>query len=162
MLPTSRNETATNATPVNPNLINDIQDCVIGKKCPSSARTTLGIAGVGWSAPAGQVYALSTGPGTLLVPLPSETGDRITGLVLAAFGDGAVDVTYNLKKIGPTMAGPVTIGAIVDNNRAAAWGDVALVVTPAVMGVGETLYLEAIASAANARVGVIRQTYDRL
>lgn len=162
MLPTSRNETCTNASPVNPNLINDLQDCVVGKKCGPTVRPQLALGGVGWSAPAGQLYLLSTGPGTAIIPLYTETGDRITGLTLAAFGDGAVDVVYTLKKIGPTMAGAVSLGTIADNNRAAAWGDVVIAVAASIMGAGEALYLEAVASAANARLGVIRQTYDRL
>lgn len=163
-LPTTRNLTATAASQVNANLHNDLQDCIIGKKCPSMVRTTapiqVGSSGVLWTGWGGRIESIGTQAASLAIP--AEVGDRVTALQLGAMGNGVVDVTYDLYVITSSQT-LQQIGSLVDTNRAAAWGSAVLSVpVPTVIGANECLLLVAAPSAAGYSIGSIRLTYDRL
>ena len=165
-LPTSRDITLTSASPAPSNLLNKLQDMVIGNKKPSTTRQSMPFFGSGKTGTWNELsnYVQSTIAAGFQMPLLMEAGDRLTAVTIAAYGDGAVDCAFSLFAITPANAVTTLVNAQQDTNRAAAWGDVSLVLSPStyVMGAGEALILTIGANAANYRVGPIRWTYDRL
>lgn len=96
--------------------------------------------------------------------LHSERGDRILGCSVNTSGNAAVDVTYTLYLVrADQTAGVLATLAVVDHG--AVWSFVSLASSgiglPFKLGVGESLYLEAVPNAANARMGAIILSYDR-
>lgn len=169
LLPTSRNVTLNPSDPIPSALLDDLQDCIIGTKKPTTIRpqmpapyavaTSFNLAGGG----AAPVYLVSNAvSANVTIGLFCETGDRITSCSYRALGNGVVDCTASLYVCASDMVTTTLLGTFVDNNRAAAWGEVTIPVTPHVMAAGEFLYLYLIANAALYQVGRILTGYDRL
>jgi hypothetical protein len=55
------------------------------------------------------------------IEIPTETGDRVTGLNFTAFGDGAVDCTFTVYTLDSAHVA-TNLCTFNDVNRAAAWG----------------------------------------
>lgn len=164
-LPTSRDETCTPAAQVSSNLLNRIQDQIIGNKKPSTTKMLAPkIVNMGstWTTP-GVDTVQSASAQEAFFDVPSEVGDRITGLEVTAQGNGVVDATITLYYVNAGMV-PTSMGALVDTNRAAAWGQAVVTpnITPHTMAVGERLRLSVNPNAAAYQVGTIRLIYDRL
>lgn len=106
-LPTSREETAVNGVPINPNTINAIQDAIIGLNALA--------AGVGWVSvsPAGSERSTNLVPNLLLgnfspddmsgvtgfhTHLRIPDGAAIDGIRVHLFGDGDVEVVAGITQ----------------------------------------------------------------
>lgn len=101
-----------------------------------------------------------TGATTGYLSVPLHTGDRITTVTLARYGDGVVDVTVTVYLT--TAAGVVSsIGSATITNPAAAWGDTTIDVTDTTLAAGETISMVFVVNAANARIGNVRVTHTR-
>ncbi len=164
-LPVSRDITC-GVGPVPPDLLNTLQDLFVGKCCPPMTKHTLppDPGAIFWTRTTiGIFYIHSTAAGDCLIPLEVEEGDRITGMSLKLYGDGAVDVDYNVMVLADDMVTATSLSSTADVDRAAAWGTLVMpAFVPHVMAAGECLLLYANANAANARIGRISRTYDRL
>lgn len=162
-LPTSREITATPAADIPSNVINAIQDAIIGKKFASIPRTFHPTPmPSGAYTLSGEGYIESSGVGGARIAIPTEEGDRVTAITFKAFGNGVVDVTYELRLLANDNVTSTLLGTVTDNNRAAAWGDVTFAVAPTIIGAGQSLSFVAAANAAGARLGRIKVTFDRL
>lgn len=112
----------------------------------------------------GGPFLKSLASDNVLIHVPTETGDRITGFTYAALGNGTVDASAFLTVgTGNQAVAGTTIGSITDNNRAAAWGDVVLTgpFTPHVMAAGEALLLQLAPNATGYQIGRCLLQYDR-
>lgn len=113
----------------------------------------------------GGPFLKSLASDNVLIHVPCETGDRITGLTYAALGNGTVDATsFLVVGTGNQAVAGTTIGSSTDTNRAAAWGDVVLAgpFTPHVMAAGEALLLQIVPNSSAYQVGRCLLQYDRL
>lgn len=162
-LPTSRSYTLTAADDVPSELLNELQDAIIGKKFKSTPRNfhPVPMPGSAYTL-SGEGYIESSALGGARIPIPVEEGERITAITIKAYGNGVVDVTYELRLLANDNVTSTLLGSITDNNRAAAWGEVTFAVTPTIIGAGESLSLTAAPNAAGARLGRIKATFDRL
>lgn len=105
-------------------------------------------------------YVLSSGPGTLFVPIAMAELDRLKGVVFARFGDASADFTANLRKL--TAAGALsTIATITVNDSPASWNDTTLGTVASQLAAGDSHYLEITGTAPNLRIGTVRWTWDR-
>lgn len=172
-LPTTRDITLNPADPVPSALLNKLQDQVVGKKMPSNTRVFGPLGGsVLPQVPAnltsniatspGQNYVVSSGVVSMVIYLPGELGDRITGLTVRAYGDGVADCTYTAGYLDGS--GVITqLANATDTNRAAAWGDFQLTPwTNRVLGVGEMIAIFVAINATNYRIQKWMMQYDRL
>lgn len=123
---------------------------------PKIVNNTVGLT---WTLNAGD-FVTSTGSGSAQFDVPCEVGERITGIEVLAFGDGAVDATITLDYVDSSLAA-TNLATLTDTNRAAAWGFAIPSVTPHTMADGERLRLTVNANAANYRVGAVKLLYDR-
>jgi hypothetical protein len=171
-LPSSRNTTYTAGSPINSVDLNDIQDCIVGKKHGAQEINISPLSFVGdgnWTV-AGAVffsdggYINSTGAGHCAVPIPIEEGQRITSMVFARYGDGAADFTsvqvFRLTKGG--VATDITAAPTSVTNPAAAWADTIVDVTDTACADGDVFWIHFAGNAANLRIGSIRVSVDRL
>lgn len=166
--PYTRIETATPASPIKSAITNSMQDGFVGKKHGSITRTfsPIPLHAGSWATVAGSMYLLSGAGGIVaIIPLPVDAGCLIEACSYKGYGDGVVDVTATLRRQLPSMAGITDLGSVVDNNRAAAYGDVVLAMTGTAadrtIDDYNSLFLQLSASAANARCGNIKLTYSR-
>lgn len=164
-LPTTRDfNIIPGVTPVPGNLLNTLQDCIIGNKKPSMVRGSLPnlwLPGANW-APAVGGYLSCTGvAGAIIAPPAMEEADRITQVVIASFGTGAATVTHVIAYQTAALS-VVTLATATDVNRAAAWGDFTINPTAHVMGVGEVLYHSIASTVTGPRLSNARYKYDRL
>lgn len=173
-LPVSRTVTLIPGDGVPANLLDEIQDSVIGAKRsswsrPRSPRFTIQGS---WGTPAlvtdslGKVLVASTTTGSSqgYIEIPFDQGDRITGLTLQALGNGTADVIYDVL-IGTISGGLVTIagGGITDTNRTNTWGTISgFTITPSILVAGNTLYIQAIPNASGYSIATIIPVFDRL
>lgn len=172
-LPTSREANHGAQSPIAGTTVDKIQDCIIGAKKPSLVRT-FGPNGGGVSplSPASWTNSMGTSPTqnyfvsgaatSFLVHLPCETGDRITGITVRAFGDGAVDCTFTAGYLDSSgVLQP--LATFTDTNRAAAWGDAILSPwTNRTLLAGESLACHVNINAINYRIQKWLVSYDRL
>lgn len=166
-LPSSRNTTYGPTSPVKSADLNALQDCVIGRKKPPWTRSfwpVFSMNDAGFSTtvfpPVKWTNTVASGS---TIAVACDEGDRITALIFKAFGNGVVDATATLHYFDDaTWPNPTTIGTIADNNRAAAWGDVVVPVTPQIIGAGGALELVIAPNAAGYSIGKFKSTFDRL
>lgn len=124
-LPVSRNETATAANPVASNLINAIQDCIIGMKRPPFQIPIHSSAGQPITActynTAG--YLLSSGAGEAQIPIVGlMAGDRIVTIDAFVFGNAVNNLVWALNKmVGATGVVSIPTGGNDTSVVAAAW-----------------------------------------
>jgi len=170
-LPLARQLTINATDPIPSDLLNKLQDAIVGNKKPSLTRVvapfTMAALGslVAWTT-IGNGYVQSTGAANGLIPLYMETGDRITGVTVSSWGTGAADVTHQLHLTTAAMAHSL-LSNVVDSNRAAAWGDFVYggPFVPYQLNAGDVVYLSIGVTGvtpAGCRIGNIRYTYDRL
>lgn len=172
-LPTSRNTNySPGATAVKAADLNDLQDAIIGSKRKPFVRSFWpkiiadGLLAAGFtktSGPGFNPYIKSAANNSqAYIEIPCEEGDRITGLSIEAFGDGAVDCDHTVfYGVGMNAFGNIAI--VTDTNRAAAWGN--FVITPltaTVIGARGGLFLLSQSNAANYQIGLMHATFDRL
>lgn len=173
-LPNSRSKTYVDGDPVDPQILDELQDVNIGAKRkpfsrPRGPRFT--VQGT-WSAPAvvndgltkALVASTSVGASTGFLEIPFDDGDRITGVTFQVCGNGVTDTIFDLF-LGTTAGGLISIasGGITDTNRTNAWATLStLVVTPTVLTTGNTLYVQAIANASGYSIAQLVPTFDRL
>ncbi|HEX6022567.1 MAG TPA: hypothetical protein VFZ00_11270 [Solirubrobacter sp.] len=172
-LPSSRTETCINGAPVNPNLINEIQDNIIGGNRAPFVRS---IWPVILSLPSGTWAKGDTGA-TLFTPyiqcggannqvvleIPCEKGETITSLTADVFGPGGVQTTsYTLYYSPSGIGSEVSIGGLNDVNRAAAWGTFTIQGGMSqLIGAGGALYLFA-QGQTGYRISKMHGTFSRL
>jgi hypothetical protein len=147
-----------------------IEDSIIGHKRPSFVRPfwPKAIHLGGWTTTTtGTTIPVITSSvsGIAWIEIPCEEGDRITGVTVEAFGNGTADTQFNVQ-YATSVSGvnsPTLLAAMVDSNRAAAWGVVALTpFTPQVIGAGGSLLLSCQANATGYLVALGHATFDRL
>lgn len=172
-LPTSRTETCVAGAPISHNLINEIQDCIVGAQRKSFSRPRgprFMVPGT-WGTPAlvtdslGKQLIASTSVGatTGFIEIPFDDGDRITALTMQVLGNGSADTLFDVF-LGTTAAGLVSIasGGITDTNRTNTWATLStLVITPTVLVSGNSLYLQAVPNAAGYSLALVVPTFDR-
>lgn len=166
-LPFTRPSNPTSGEPVPSGAIAEIMDAIIaGAKNVSSRTFKSGSAlqATNWAFSGGGVTGgwTSSAAGSLYLAVPNlEQGDRVKTFKVRAQGDGSVDVTYTLAVVRDDVA--TTIATLVDNNRAAAWGDAVLAFSsgPYTLAANEWLVLIATANAANAKVLHCTYSWDR-
>lgn len=170
-LPGSRTENCVAGAPVNHNLINEIQDNIIAhNRAPftrsfwpkilhvASGTWVLGDIGAATFAP----YIKSTGAASqVLLEIPCEEGDRITGLSAEVFGNGVANAMFILY-YGVGIGSESGLSTTNDLARTAAWANLPLAaVTPQVIATRGGLYLFVQADA-NYQVSKLHATFDRI
>lgn len=173
-LPVLRTVTLSPGDAVPSNLLNEIQDVLVGTLRSSWSRprhprfTIVG----SWGTPAlvtdslGKVLVASTTTGSSqgYIEIPFDEGDRITGITIQALGNGTADVLYDVLA-GTISGGLVSIasGGITDTNRSNTWGTVSgFSITPTILLAGNTLYIQAIPNASGYSVATVVPVFDRL
>lgn len=173
-LPVSRNTTYGTDSPVLPNDLNALEDCVIGRKKPPWTRPfwpVLVYAGTGgvW-APTGAgapgtpditVNAITLNEG--VVGVPCEEGDRVTGLRVQTFNNFGAGRTVTIKLYYGVGNGLWTqLGTATTVSAVAAWVPLTVPVTPQIIAVDGALMMTLNANGANMKVGLGYATFDRL
>jgi hypothetical protein len=171
LLPNARTTTLVNGDPISPDLLNEIQDNIIGAKRRAFVRrfypyffvagswTTQSTAAGSPNRPGITTAGVTAG----LFAIPYEVGDRLTALTFQGCGNGVTDVNFSLIYAADYVAATATIGSAVETNRPVAWATVnfSLTSTP-VMVDGDTLYVVAAPSASGYTIGQVSATFDRL
>lgn len=176
LLPAARTTTLVNGDPISPDLINEIEDMIVGNKRATYGRTfypRFVIVG-SWSAVAVIVTAggfahpgFTSTAGSVLsvVEIPYIVGERITSLDLKVCGNGAADLSADVAYASTYLATDVSISIptlIVDSNRTAAWATFSIPVTPTILTAGSSLTLQFFADQAGYTIGHITANFDRL
>ncbi len=171
LLPLVRNTDYTPGSPVRSADLDDIQDCIRGKKHGPVTRWSLPKGaffdpGANWeqSTGLGSPFLFANAAGYVDIPIDSEEGDVITGFSYRAKGDGAADCTTTLFVCSENMGTLTTIGSVTDVNQpGAGFSEVILAgpFVPHLMAAGEFLMLKAVATAINYRIGRHGTTYYR-
>lgn len=168
MLPTSRNMTFSDGTPVDPTTLNDLMDCVIGMKRPSSTRwfcpSTPNVLGSGNSMAADH---LVFGASNAFQGMPlggSFESDRITGFAVRLEGAGG---TYTIALglyLNEGSASPTLIGTLTIVNPPASWATYSVTLSsPITIAPGQSLFLSQTALGGIASsLGPVGITSDRL
>ena len=108
----------------------------------------------------GGITLQSTGAAIGFLILPFDVGERIKSVTVALFGDGAADVTIDVKTV--TTAGVLaSIGTTTVNNQPAAWSDTTLDVTDTTVTASLALHIRFDVTATGLSIGNVRVTYDR-
>ena len=153
----SRNTTYAPADPVLSNDLNELQDAVVQAAHGSVVDIVNAQAmrlGAGVAVNAGGWIAWSGGGSAFWYP-QLRVGQRVTGLTLRVYGDGAADFTVGVYVVSPTAGltqicpGGVTAAI---TNPAASWADAPIDLTDTTLAAGECLLIEIAGSAANLRV----------
>ncbi len=179
MLPETRDETATSASPASSNLINRIQDCIIAGKVGASELTLHAMNGLLWDPDAtavpqpqwnkvGQYIEANQARAAMSMALPLRVGDRIkkVSIMISGAAPNTADITSaRMWKIPATMGGPdLLVSNEPQNNVAGAWAalDLDLEATNDEYTIltGEAIYIEFVASDAGIRLGNISVFYD--
>jgi hypothetical protein len=170
VLPTSRIESHGANSPIKSTTVDAIQDAIIGAKRsaafpPQEFPKFLTVSGTwNWST-AGTLYIISAAAAKLLMPAPMSKGDRITGVNIQVFGDGAADATFTLMK-SDTVQAITNLCTGTDTNRSAAWATLSLAslgaFTTTTLGDREAISLLIDTNAANTRIGNVQWLIDRL
>ncbi len=167
-LPTSRDETLTDASKVRSALLNKLQDCIISSRRAAWKRSvgTICTGGSGAVFTATSVtgwYANFAGTGVFHVP--ADVGDRIIGCELMVAGDGVHNVTYTLQVTGivagaivSTPIGSVTEAPAATNNRKIAVGSV----TPTILAADQWFQISAVVNGAGIILVDVIPQFDRL
>ncbi len=123
--------------------------------------------GTAWAISSSPLYIESAGSSTILVPIPTRAGDRITDIVLSVFGNGVTDTVFTVQ-YSPATPGSTSValyGPVTDTNRAASWSSISLAglgsFTAHTMVESEALFLTIAPNAAAYRVGSIKPIIDR-
>lgn len=108
----------------------------------------------------GGISMTSTGAAVGFLMLPFNVGERIKSVTIALFGDGAADVTIDVKTV--TTAGALaSIGASTVNNQPASWSDTTINVTDTTVTDSLALHIRFDVTATGLSIGNVRVTYDR-
>lgn len=178
-LPTARTENCIAGASVSHNLINEIQDNIIGHKRPTFVRTFYPkftnasgfAAGVN---PVNATFPLSYNSAGAVAnaqfDIEFEDGDRLTNLLYQAAGNGTTDLTFGGIFYAATMGvAPTQLTSWTDVNRAAAWGTVDIgaigtgpVLSPQVLSAGASLTVQLVTNAAGYSIGTFWAVFDRL
>lgn len=175
LLPAARTKTYVDGDPVDPAILNELQDNIVSTKRKSFSRPRAPrfVLQGSWAVPSlvtdslGKtlVASVSTaGSVAGYIEIPFDDGDRITGLALQVCGNASADTVFDVF-LGTTAAGLVSIasGGITDTNRTNTWATLStLVITPTILTAGNTLYLQAIPNAASYNLAAVIPTFDRL
>lgn len=156
-LPLSRNTDYSSDSPVRSLDLNDLQDAVANGSHGevvdiingTGLRFASGVAasGSGWAQWSSAASAFWTP--TL------RTGQRVTGLLLRAWGDASADFTIGVYVVSPaaalTQICPGAVTAAI-TNPPASWADYAIDLTDTTLAAGESLLIEIAGSATGLRV----------
>lgn len=171
-LPTSRTETCITGAPVSPNLINEIEDCIIGTKRAAWKRSV-------WpnisSGAASVIEAANPGGGGLppvrkinaaagiYLEIPYDEGDTVSSLSFQGYGDGAVDVTVDMVYSSGYSVSQLTLSTqLVITNAPATWTAYSLAsFVPTLLSAGP-LSIIINTNAANFYFGRMLPTFSRL
>lgn len=105
-----------------------------------------------------------TATGSVDIILPIESGERITSISIAAFGNGTTDGTYLLQFVNHNQSSVTTLVNVQqDVNRAAAWGLFTPAITPMTVGsLGGSMVLNVLTNGSGYSIGSITYTVDRV
>lgn len=170
-LPISRNTTYAADSPIKAADLNDIQDCIIGRKHGDVTMVLSPFVGfVADTAPALTVgggpggapgVLTSTGSAKLYVPFSLLVGDRIKSVTFARYGNGVANFTnvivqrYSKAGVLTNLGSSGLIAA-----PPAAWNDTTIDNTDTTITDGDSIFLEVVFSATGLNLGPIRYTYD--
>lgn len=169
-LPNSRTITINTGDPVPPNLLNEIQDVIVGGF--SSSKTEV-LAGFDFEVQSGTSSITTEGRrditsagGLMMARLPLRTGDRLRSVLMTIHGDNTVDATWAIKKIAAAgTATTISSGTFTDVSSSSVVGtgpDVTgLPDSDTKLASGEFFFFQLAPNAANFGVNNIRVTYDR-
>ncbi len=146
-LPTSREETATPASPIRSHLMNVIQDCIVGGKHGKIARwfPPLGRAASEFNLTFtnGHVFANAPAAAFNYVPAPLHAGDEIVGIRANVKGTGAAgNVQVFLVKWSASGAQSIA-GTLTIVDPPNAWAIYELAIAPIEVQPGEAYWLAA-------------------
>lgn len=166
MLPLSRNRTYTGANSIVPGDLDDMQDCIVGRKHgPISLSFTPVLVKPGSWTQFGPFVQSVAGGQTGMIAFPAQlqqAGNRLLQIDLMANGDGAVDCTHVLNRyVAATMLSGAAIANPTDSNRAAAWGVLNVFTGLLPINAGDTIALEPTPNAALYKIGTITVMFDR-
>lgn len=108
-------------------------------------------------------YLLSTGAGTVVVPIPMVVGERIKSLTYARFGTATSDFTA-IQVLRLAVGGgitDITAAATTDNDIGAVWADKVVDVTDTTCADGDVFWARWVGNETGTKLGSIRVTYDR-
>jgi len=170
-LPTSRTETLVAGAPISHNLLNEIQDVIVGGLRAAWKRSvwpmiSSGAANVTEAAnPAGgslpPVRKFSAAGGIYL-EIPYDEGDTVSSLSFQGYGDGAVDVTVDMVYGSGYSVAQLTLSSqLVITNAPATWTAYSLAsFVPTLLSAGP-LSIIITANAANFYFGRMLPTFSR-
>lgn len=161
MLPDSRNETYTTATPINPNTLNDLQDAVVAGSHATRVLTFSPILGGGNASviTSGATLQLADA-GVWNVPLGGfHAGERIKSVSVAIFGDGVSDLNWNVQKVSSPSGTSSPAGSSVVNPPAA-WNAYVYDIPDVTMADGDMLVITFDGVGAGIVLGPITVTCD--
>lgn len=170
-LPTRRNRTYAAGSQVFSADLNAYSDGLVGRKKPPFGRRFFPRLAYPGSTNPFAYFLQGTTPTVVssgnttdaAVEILYEPGDRILGLHMWNFGDGAADTQFDVRYF-PTPGGSVTtLSTLTDVNRAAAFGKVIMPTFAAqVLAEDSVLVLRLTPNAANYQVGPCMAWFDRL
>ncbi len=108
LLPGARTKTYVDSDAIDPQILDELQDQIIGAKRPGFARPQampFTVSGGVWAAPVivtdgggvPRIASASTGNGSGYINLPFHEGDRIVSLTARVCGNGVADVSFDVS-----------------------------------------------------------------
>lgn len=107
----------------------------------------------------GSGYVVSLASSTWYLAVPFDEGERLISFSFRRFGDGAVDLTYEVNAYD-TSGVKTTLATATVNNVGAAWATESAG-SSHTFASGSCLVLEFAANAANCQIGNVSLSYDR-
>lgn len=159
--PNNRLVTFTPGSKIQSNVLNALQDAVVGVQHGVITRSiSLRPTNLGSFSGFSQFFESAAGGLTMYNPLDFlRGGDRLLQLDARVLGNGVVDCTYNLRGYTDETAGTVLAG-FTDSNRAAAYGTLNLYTGSFIVSASEIVWLTMTANAALYRIAKLIATWD--
>lgn len=169
-LPTSRTITINTGDPIPANLLNEIQDNIVGDFHGNKTEVLAGFdfcvqSGTAVISTSGAITVNSAG-GLIMVRLPLRTGDRLRSVLLTIVGDGAVDAAFAIKKVAASgTTTTIASGSFTDVSGAGVVGtgpDVTgLPDSDTKLTAGQFFFFQLAPNAANFSANNVAVTFDR-
>lgn len=160
MLPETRDETATGASPVSSSLANRIQDCIIVGKHGLLEFTYAPFPGERTNFDRVGQYIVSTGVATYARDIELKPGDTLDRVEIQIYGEAPSTADFTAAALFLTEAdmsnGLIPGASNPINNVSAAWQILTITPTdPTLLLAGENVFLSLGANAAGLRIGTI-------
>lgn len=119
----------------------------------------LAVGSSNWTA-TGDGYALSSGAGNIIIPIPHRVGDRIKSVVVRYGGDGVADFTDLEIRLAAGDGTSSTIGTSGAITNPGAATDTTIDVTDTTPSANQSLFFRGLGNATNLRIYHLKVTYD--